>query len=444
MKQILHFLTRSTFVVLCLSLVVIAFQSVPIADDYCFKSMVDQDSFTGFISSYYMNWSGRLTSTAMLALLFKNIGLEQFYIVSIFWAALYVGLILGLARACERLKLLPVNYWTWANGLVIAFGFPLSRMLSETVYWPTGGSVYIASYAWLALVLALVAEVAARGQVSRIKAILMPILAFSAALALETNAIVLTAILGLLTIDGLRRKRLGGFWIGMLFGTLAGLILLVRAPGNQVRLKATGATSLAPSLANWPQNFAYVVSERGGSFVEPLFAALLVALLFVFLRDPGLEERPDRRRAVVILLTGAVGALTFFFSLFGSIVPPRTYSLLVMLLVLLGLLLFLGPLTRLRKGAGGEMPALGVLLVINIYLLSFVTLEAVKARDVRQELESRLQAIQADPARKKWVFPHVISTPSRLIHFDDLDVKAEHWKNACFVNYLKLEEARTE
>ncbi len=437
-------LAKVSFGILCAAMVVIAFQAMPMADDYCFKTMVEGNSFLGFIYNYYMSWSGRLTSTFLMALTFSGVDIDHLYLVSVFWIFLYLLVVLMVAKTLHHLGVMPAPLWVIANGVLIAFTVPLSRMMSETVYWPTGGAVYVVTYALLAVLLALVAQVASegRGKVGR-KALIIT-LSFFAGLSLESIAVALLAILGLLALNAIKKKNLAVFWASAAAACGAGMIILVKAPGNQARLKAPGSTPASLDLLHWPQNLAFMVSERGGAFVEPIAGALLVALLLVFLREPGRTVDHSRRRGLIVLLLGAVGAVTLVFSMLGSIVPPRTYSLVVILLAVLGLVFFTGSLNRIAVTSRRRTTALGILVFLNLYFVGFFVMETAKARDVRLELQSRLEKIRQNPEQKRWVFPHVAAIPSRFLHFDDLDVKADHWKNACFVDYLKLEEARTE
>lgn len=263
-----------------------------VADDFCTAASVRAVGWLGAQGPAYAGWSGRFAAT----------GLTTALEVPGPWVTAWVGavtiaLVAGSAYLALRATGLAVGIAV--SGTAIAM-FALVTSVPqpfESFYWLTGATTYAPS-----LILMALAVVAAR----RKWVVLVAALGFLSAGFSETAAVVQFAVaVTLLVLAPAFRPAVRG----LIVGTVIGALIVIAAPGNEIRaaqypspnLLFAGATSFLASIrvvgllvANAPAVVALVFS------IPLLFAASSVAG-----SDPGARRRFHRATLLAIVVVAA-------------------------------------------------------------------------------------------------------------------------------------------
>src|SRR6266576_2784783 len=126
----------------------VALATWPTADDYCNSVLVRDDGVAGALRWLWFEWSGRLVTGVPLYLAFALVDLPAMR-----WVSLALACLFALA-AYQIASLLAIEAralrWPLAAFVLAALAVGLYHLLGQTVFWATGGIVYV-----LPLVLAL-------------------------------------------------------------------------------------------------------------------------------------------------------------------------------------------------------------------------------------------------------------------------------------------------
>ena len=213
----------------------------PLTDDYCYSSMARNLGFMPAQAYWYNHWTGRFLSSALLSgnpLVYGQMAgykLIPLLLVSSLWAALYLAV-----RTVVRESLPARSLWVFVSVFVAVY---LDRMpdIRSGLYWMAGSVTYqVGAILALFLVVTLARLLRATGQ-GRLKWCLVASLC--ALLIPGTNEVVLLMLFPLLLAIVAFDRRLRGRFDRLLFlpvaCALAGALVSVCAPGNQVRMAAS-------------------------------------------------------------------------------------------------------------------------------------------------------------------------------------------------------------
>ncbi|MEO5699342.1 MAG: DUF6056 family protein [Casimicrobiaceae bacterium] len=319
---------------LTLSLVALGWANWPAADDYCNAMLVADLGVDGALGWLYTQWSGRLATGAVLYGAVARLEPPALHGVSALVAA-GVALVawqistfvLGRARSLR-----PMLFAAVLAALVLGL-YPL---LGQTVYWPTGGVVY-----WLPLVLLLHWLNGTRALVSDGVERFGSAYAFVSSVVLG-NAIELVVPIAVtyLVAMGWRSRKARHTRHALLLragGVLIGALVLVTAPGNFLRARATpGSLVLDPAVLG--RAYLALLQEAAVSGVTMLGIALLALLVgFALQRSPASAgwTRPvgvSRLDEAAALAVGALLSVVPVLAAPAQAAPRNTLYLLVALL----------------------------------------------------------------------------------------------------------------
>ncbi|MEP6656987.1 MAG: DUF6056 family protein [Betaproteobacteria bacterium] len=288
----------------------------PAADDFCNHVLVETRGYTGALHWLFFEWSGRVVTGVVLYAVAALVDIPALRAVSMVLAA-------GLVLVAWQITLFVVARpaparWPLFAFILAALTLGLYPLLGQTVYWPTGGIVYL-----LPLILLLHWLLGARallqsGDRGRGNMYWFA-MSFAVGNAIELILPIVASYAGVIALR--RWRTLASAVRGALLWRAAGLALgaavLIGAPGNYLRANATpGSFQLDPAYL--VQQYAariWASAEAGATLLA--IAAGLIALPFVArLRTQWQRvnaEQPARafkHEEAVALLLGAALSLT--------------------------------------------------------------------------------------------------------------------------------------
>jgi type II secretory pathway pseudopilin PulG len=433
----------SSIVVLALMVVLatVALASWPTADDYCNRVLVEEAGVAGALRWLFFEWSGRLVSGVPLYLAFALVDLPALRWVSLALACLFAlaAWLLGSLLAIEdRTFRWPLSAFVFA-----ALTLGLYRLLGQTVFWSTGGIVYmvplVLTLVWLLSVRRTLYGTLPRGGnaygfvlgllVGNSIELVLPILAAYVALVVPHRWQDLSA----------SARRALGFRVG---GVIAGAMVLVAAPGNFARAKVT------------PDSFRfepdYVVTqylhmlEEIAVRVWPMVAiigAFAIASLLVAnrLRVTQSNESPSALREACALAIGAFASIVPVLAAPVQFAPRNGIYLLVFAFVaaLLPLITYVQR-SRWRRFVAGSLVGLAAAgaAIASVPLVA----DARLSEAFRERLLARDRTLRqmAHDNQTDATVPAVGLSVPRTLHFVEVDTNRKQWNNVCTAKYYGL------
>ena len=232
---------------LLLLLLSIAYGSWPLADDFCNMVVVKEKGWMGALVHLYWNWSGRLVDSALLYAIMGAVPVQAMPVVSMVLAGCWVILCWSLARWLSDAH--QILTWPLTALLLSALTWGCWLLINQTVFWPTGGVVYLLppllGIAWLKGFQRTLVQMAP-SNLWRAWGLRGLSLAAGNSMELMLPILVIPA---LVLVWQQRRSNLAGgkeAFVQLVLLTL-GAIILLAAPGNLVRGTATaGSFNFAP------------------------------------------------------------------------------------------------------------------------------------------------------------------------------------------------------
>lgn len=443
------------------------FHAVPQADDFVYGALVRQDGLWGGLSHIYAHWSGRVFSNALIMLptaMSDATGIDRVLAGQIFGAVM-LSLLAALAYGALRSLARPHGFWPpeiWQTALgSLLFLYVLlsnARSVRDTLLWVPGLATYAVPaivgaslYVWLH-------DRAARGQQLPQTSLLWlcPILALTA----TANEFTGPALIVIIAASYGIRLGLGAaqhqprLHAAFALATLAGLAVVLAAPGNETRLaEQTAGGDPVETLVWGPIYFLNYLALRVDS--PGLIGWLLLVALASRSREP---ESPGSAPSASPILVWtplavflAIGVLAFSAGVygFGSLLPGRAQNqvhLIGMVLATLAVaeaMRVYGPALsawRRRRAPSLDQRRL-IALAIILIALSPQTSRAVYtlatgAAAFEAENRARLAAL-AHSADAAVQLPRWQHRPLLLVQ-EDLTPNPNHWINRGIADYFGL------
>ena len=294
------------------------------ADDYCYAVAARQHGFFGAEVSWYQDWTGRYTATAVMSLLTSlpvKVAAWSLPLLLVAWVATTAWTLRQVAPADSGQ---PPRVLALAGAAaVIASTVAIVPTRAQEVDWLTGATTYILPLVLVTPIAGLVLRALRRGRSSATSLASAGVLALLAAGCSESFTGTGLAALTILAAAAALRSRLRPalpVTVSALAGATAGLVILLLAPGNAHRVAALHAHGSFGNLF-WPSiRFgAEVVATYVALTPIPLLLAVAAgAAAAVALPRPVVVRRP----ALTLLAALGLGSAMVY----GAMVPAVYYA----------------------------------------------------------------------------------------------------------------------
>jgi hypothetical protein len=289
----------------------------PNADDFCFAREGEALGPYGAMLSYYQRWTGRLSSSFLIAAIGGVPGsLRQFYWVSSI--VVLLGYLLGTAYALRRLGILSARFAIVACSLILA-----GVSWRESVFWLSGAGTYafgsiICIFLWAEYWRIAVLP----SQTTKRRIALVAIFTFIAGMFNEPLAIAqIVLISGLLVISWSRARRVSFALVLFAIVAVTALLVVVVAPGNNVReanFERIGIFAAAYRSLGWmmAEHFQWMLS---------VYVVITCAAMLLRVRIHSLS-RKELICVAGLLLTTAWAAIFVRYYAVGASGPVRAWT----------------------------------------------------------------------------------------------------------------------
>lgn len=290
-------------VLVALPFVALSFFNHPALDDFLDAVTVKQLGFWSAQRYFYLNHTGRYTTTVVLALtnplVYGHMENHWWPVTLGFllgtWLVLrfYVGLLPGMSG---------LKAWRGA-GLLLGLWLAFAPGQAEGLYWFTGAYTYLTT-AWLLLLWlgALVRYVDARRAARPHTAWLLLLIGLTAAVAGSTEPVALPFLVVLLVGAGLTWRYSRHRWVVVVLACLAfaGCMVSFAAPGNFVRMSSMGESfGIIKTLLYSGATAGYLLLTWVSNPVLLVVSALLL---------PGLSRTAHRHDSLLVHLLSRIPA----------------------------------------------------------------------------------------------------------------------------------------
>ncbi len=249
-----------------------------LADDFCTAGSVIHLGLGGMLSQWYYNWTGRF-SFIIVAGLFGLGGPKLAGWLPVFTISLWLfGSWWTLLPIIKRLNLShPRLLGLITAGLLLLVLFCSVPNLYQSFYWQVGMVTYSLPLIVLTFSLGIILRYWLERTDLLLSCITLFILSFfgggfdEAFSAMQVTLFTLCCLVALGMGEKVTRRRLLPVLGTALFGSLVAMVLVIIAPGNQVRLQMVGSQGVHPGLLRIitfsSRNMAFIF---GKFFIKPL------------------------------------------------------------------------------------------------------------------------------------------------------------------------------
>jgi hypothetical protein len=293
------------------------------ADDYCYASMERQHGLLGAQASWYHDWTGRFTATAVMSALTSLPVRVAAWSLPLLLAAWVATLAWSLLQAGPAGRQQPRVLAVAVAAAVVAATVAIVPTRAQEIDWLTGAVTYVLPLVLATPIAGLIVRAARGGGAGTGSMALAAGLAALAAGCSESFTGTELAGLTLVAVASMLPGRLRParrVAVAALVGGLVGLAVVMLAPGNANRVAALHTHGWVGNLVGPTLHFsAQVVTTYIGLTPVPLLLAVLVgAAAALALPWPVTVQRP----AATVLAALLVGAVMVY----GAMAPAIYYS----------------------------------------------------------------------------------------------------------------------
>ncbi|HZP87571.1 MAG TPA: DUF6056 family protein, partial [Burkholderiales bacterium] len=386
-------------VVLASMIVALGWSNWPSADDFCNTVLVRNGGISGAMHWLYTQWSGRVFTGIVMYTTFALVDIPLLHVVSAVLAAMLVLAAWQMSRFANEHGRASAPLFAFALAVLVLGGYPL---LGQTVYWPTGGIVYLVPLIlllhWLHGIRRLIDD-EALARANPYWFVVSAALGNSIELVLPV-ALAYLAIVAFPRWPRLTRAGRAGL-LARTAGLAVGIAVLVTAPGNFLRGDATpGSFELDPALLVHEYGRLLATTLRSGALVVAIAAAMAVAALILRLALRTRAAATPSRNAEAVAL--AIGA---FASLLPVLAAPAQYSprnglYLLVCLLLAGMLVLVPQLQREPRIQAIGMGVLAVVALVGAFAGTHRLVQDDELASMRRAQQLARHASLHDPARR--------------------------------------------
>ncbi|MFN3588702.1 MAG: DUF6056 family protein [Spirosomataceae bacterium] len=431
-----------SFVSIVFAITYFSFWNEPsISDDYCFADTAIKYGFWETQKLYYLGWSGRFTGTLIThanPLFFKQLWLAK--IVPI----LILGfLLLCLFRFCwVVLSELSVGSKVLFSSLLSSFVLWFMPSYLEGFYWQSGAYQTVCASL---LILTLASFIKFKQTRFEVNWMLLG-LVFITAGSSEVIMLVLDMLIASYVLyQWFIKNQISKDGLILLAITVVTSLIVVAAPGNEIRMQASGSSDFFFSLTKAINEMIVIV--KGYLFQTPL---LLVTSWFLFIYNG--KKLSQLIKSTPWYWIGLVWIVAVFIAVFipiygyGSL-PGRVMNIIHILFVIGWFLIFVGIKEQMVRRARTtkidftiSTVSLFVVIATSIWLRfspNFNLLVREYRGQIPQKYSSEVQERRVKLENIQWekVTLKPIQNQSALLFHEDIHDDSTHLWNRCLANY---------
>ncbi len=472
LARVAPYLLIAVCLAVLLVFILLAQYAHPSSDDFCMASGVNDHGLARHLWDHYFEWSGRYSGNALYAVYPVIFGLFDGYR----FIPLLVILALFLATALLLSTLFRSGFFA-RPVLLSALGFVCVYLLglmspASSLYWMAGALTYQTANVLFLVTLALMIRLARRQENSTSYSVLFAVLLLVIAVAIGANETSMLALTAVSLLGFFIHMRSGWSilkpWLVILVIALVCFSIVYFSPGNAIRaadfpLRHDLSRAISGSLSVglkilwiWLSNPVLIVA----SLLTPFAVSRLLQLSNRQLSGESFTVSKSLIAALLLCTFALPVVLQFpaWWSM-GGWAPARTLDAIYFLF----LVCWYSTIAAFTVRYLGEdktnplmqpyHPLIAVSLLVLAGLFSFAALESKAyrlaktdlfdlARPYHEYLQQRYDLIhQAQASGKHYliVADYQRELP-RSIFFNDIMHDPEHWRNACYADYFKLEK----
>jgi len=411
----------------CLSMIVNAWFSIPVADDFCNAIYAKTYGSIGYAIHLYKTWTGRFLTSLALSLPLAHIPINHINWISSFLVIIYLLFqykFSSLISYKDRLVVFAVmGCLTW---------FTYRSVLGRIVVWYTGGMVYIISYILIPFFILEFLKCFKNKKLS------ITIIIFSILLANSLEVIppaIIFFILGFSALSGdfLKKENLTFIFSLCAIITISSTPLFL-APGNFAR--AQTVTNSGLSMSTILDGYINVVQVYLDSSKNLLVPSILLGIVLSSMLEP--EKSQERKLLGLSLIIAAIGSglpMGFAKGFNGS----RPASLFVLLSSLGCLSYFSSLKTKFNLERFKKSFAMTIILLTSIG----ITFDISRGTKIRSQFMDRHHYLTSlkNPEAEIDLTAFKSKAP-RSLNCADISDDPKSWENYCFANYYQIKSVK--
>ena len=437
------------FILTAVPVTILAFYNHPsVADDYCFAYMTRDYGFWQSQKFYYEGWSGRYISnmifhaTPLAFGIFWFVKVMPFIIFGFLYHAIFT--LIG-----ELLRPSKVHQFTLTAGF-LALYIIFSASVVDTFFWYTSVFIFPSSLCYFIYFVVVILRYYQQPYqpIKAPIALLATTLVFFMVGSNEVMMLFIIAVLGMTWVYCLLvEKRFDFTLLGiMLIGLFCAYFLVIKAPGNQVRM---GGSALSGDLVGAILK-ALISTGKQSIFWTLTLSPFLIAFSLYLQKHPiqYVSKIFDIQPFIFILGVLALVTLMFFTIHYGNTegVPERVENIIFAFFALSAFFLL-----TLRKVhlPFDRLAQLNPSLVLALLLVTASLSVVIKGRNLKTmyndlrlgiaqrydlEMQERYTTIQKSTSDTLYLKP--IQNIPKSLCFDEIKTEENHLWNKCYANYF--------
>jgi hypothetical protein len=215
-----------------------------IADDFCTAGKLRSLGFWEAQTFWYENWSGRYSFTFFVSLFESFWDRIAIILPTLLIVLLYASVFLFLRTILMKLEIKKRNIFAFFLSSVFVFMvFFTIPDVEQDLYWMTGATTYLLPNIFFFFMLAYLVNISSRQSYSKLVFFIEIMLAFVFSFILAGFSEVMSVLqiiiyVGIYLFIVLAKKKffIDYFLIAFILGAVFGLVIMILAPGNEVRL----------------------------------------------------------------------------------------------------------------------------------------------------------------------------------------------------------------
>jgi len=443
------------------------------ADDYCTAGKLNSLGFWNAQSFWYNNWTGRYSFTFVVSIfeLFDPLitSVLPYILIVCLYLSIYVFLITILKKIIVEKSALFSLFLTSTTVFMILFTVPNIR---QNLYWMTGSTTYFLPIIMIFPFLSFLITQYDRRQKNKISSLFIYLGVFLYAFILsgfsEVLSVIQVLIYGFFIVFILFTKKridLNFSLFVALLGSISGLIVMVIAPGNSVRLSqhlpSPDLFGLVTNSLVLSLKFTFLWFVKQIHIIWPVSTMVIVFSLFLKIRVDVIDFLKQNKITILTFLIVSCLVLIFVSylpSLWATAKPPVDRVLIFPVLFLTTLCVFLsltvGIILKdlINQSQFPKNHLLTVLYTVTcVYFLIGVPFyqarinyaNRAEARTFATRWDERETIIneQLNKGVSVLVVPMI---PENILNVEHLQNDPGHWINVCAAEYYEVDQISAE